>query len=167
LDSFEKVDLAIFSIDDPPSCWVTHDYTAIKGGQDFEVQLAAAAAESRAGKAAHLNPDVSLDNVLLLLSTSAQRVRRGEELSAHGFLAMAADMIVSLEKRRWGPGLDADLLDPRRRLERAHPELAQVLREALFAPPGPGIDVLAKYISRRHREFMSEGQLRALEHLLA
>ena len=166
LDSFEKFDLAIFPIDDPTSRWVVHDYTVIKGDADFELQLAAAAAESRAKRAAHLNPDGSIDNVLLLLGTAAQRVRRGEELSAHGFLGMAADMIVSLEKRRWGPGPDADLLDPRRRLEKTHEELARVLQEALFVPPVVGVGVLARYVSRRHRESMNEGQVKTLEHLL-
>jgi len=166
LDGFQKVDFAIFSIDDPPSCWVVHDYTVLKGDREFEMQLARAAAESRARKAAHLNPDVSLDNVLLLLVTGSQRVRRGEELSAHALLAMAAEMIVSLEKRRWGAGADADLLDPHRRLERSHGELAGVLHDALFVPPDRGIDVLAKYLSRRHCESMDEGQVRVLEHLL-
>jgi hypothetical protein len=166
LDSFEKFDFAIFSIDDPTSRWVVHDYLVIKGDADFEMQLATAAEESRAKRAAHLNSDVSIDNVLLLLTTAAQRIRRGEELSAHGFLAMAADMIVSLEKRRWGPGPDADLLDPRRRLEKTHGELARVLHDVLFVPPVVGIGVLAGYVSWRHRESMGEGQIKALEHLL-
>lgn len=30
LDTFEKIDLAIFSIDDPPSSWVVHDFKLIR-----------------------------------------------------------------------------------------------------------------------------------------
>jgi hypothetical protein len=166
LDSFEKIDLAIFSADDPPSRWVIHDYKVLKGDQEFEIQLARAAAESRANKAVHLNPDVSIDNILLLLTTALQRVRRGEELSAHAFLTMAGEMIVSLEKRHRGAGPDADLLDPRRRLERTHSDLAMVLHRTLFVSPNLGINILATYMSERHRESMGEGQVRALEHLL-
>ncbi len=164
--NFEKLDLAIYSVDDPPSRWVIHDYKVLKGDRSFEMQLAMAAADTQADKAAHLNPDVSLDNVLLLLATAVQRVRRGEELSAHAFLAMASDMVVGLEKRQSGPGPNADLLDPRRRLERTHPELAAVLREALFVPPDRGIAAIAVYLSNRQRNSMSEGQAEALERLL-
>ena len=46
LDSFEKIDLAIFSADDLPSLWLIHDYKVLKGDQEFEIQLAKAAAES-------------------------------------------------------------------------------------------------------------------------
>lgn len=166
LASFEKIDLAIFAVDDPPSRWVVHDYKILKGDQDFEIQLAKAAAESRTSRAAHLNPDVSIDNVLLLLATAFQRVQRGEALSAHALLAMASEMVVSLEKRQWGAGPDADVLDPRRRLERTHRELAMVLHESLFVWPDRGINTLTAYLSRRHGEFMSEGQTRVLEHLL-
>ena len=44
---------------------------------------------------------------------------------------MAGEMIVSLEKRQSGAGPDADLLDPRRRLERTHSELAMVLHKSM------------------------------------
>src|SRR5207248_2108524 len=91
LEDFEKIDLAIFSIDDPPATWVVHDYRVLKGGQAFEAQLAAAAADSHATRAAHLNSDISMGNVLLLLAAASQRVGRGEALSAHGFVAMASD----------------------------------------------------------------------------
>lgn len=166
LDSFEKIDLAIFSIDDPPSLWVIQDYKVLKGEQDFETQLAMAAAECRAKKTAHLNPDVSIDNVLLLLATARQRVYRGEELSAHAFVATAGEMIVCVERRQWGAAADADVLDPWRRLERTQSELAKVLHESLFIPPERGINVLAKYMSRQHRQSMGQGQVRVLEHLL-
>jgi hypothetical protein len=166
LDSFEKIDLAIFSIDDPPSLWVIHDYKILKGDQDFEMQLAVAAAECRVKKTAHLNPDMSIDNVLLLLSTAMERVYRGEELSAHASVTMAGEMIICVERSQQGAGPDADVLDPRRRLERTESELAKVLHESLFVPPERGIKVLAKYMSRRHREFMGQGQVRVLEHLL-
>ena len=125
-----------------------------------------AAAECRTKKAAHLDPEVSMDNILLLLATAAHRVRRGEELSAHAFLAMASDMVVSLEKRQRGAGPDADLLDPRRRLERTHSQLAMVLHEALFISPARGIIVLAGYMSERHRESMRNEQVLVLGRLL-
>src|SRR5437016_74977 len=59
LDSFEKIDLAIFSVDDPSSSWVIHDYKVLKGDDGFEARLAMAAKDTRNTKAVHLNPDVS------------------------------------------------------------------------------------------------------------
>lgn len=165
LETFEKIDFAIFSTNDPPSRWVIHDFKLIKGDREFEIQLAMAAAESRERKAAHLNPDVSIDNILLLLATAVQRVYRGEELSAHAFVAMAGQMLASVERRERRAEPDADLLDPWRRIERTHSELAKILHESLFAPPERGINVLAKYISQRHRQSMGEAQVRALKHL--
>lgn len=166
LDSFEKVDLAIFSIEDEPSRWVVHDFRVIKGDRQFEVDLLESVASTREKKAAHRNPDVSIDNVILLMATAVERVHRGERLSAHGFVAMAGQMLASLEKRSGGTGADADLLDPFRRLERTHSELAGVLHESLFSPPERGIRSLVKYISTRHGEGLERRQTQALEWLL-
>ena len=149
LEDFAKIDLAIFSAADSPSLWVVHDYRVVKGGGEFEAQLAAAARQSREGRAAHRNPDVHLDNVILLLVTAWQRVKRGEDLSAHAFLAMAADMVVSLEKRLHGVEATDDLLDPRRRLEQTRAALARALHQCLFSPPDRGVPLLAKYLTDR------------------
>ena len=166
LEDFAKIDLAIFSAADSPSLWVVHDYRVVKGGSEFEAQLAAAARQSRDGRAAHRNPDVSMDNVILLLVTAWQRVKRGEELSAHGFLAMAADMVVSLEKRLHGVEATDDLLDPRRRLEQTRAALARALHQCLFKPPDRGIPLLAKHLTERYGKSLSAEQARALRHLL-
>lgn len=128
-------------------------------------QLAAAARQSRDSRVAHANPDVSLDNVTLLLVTAWQRVKRGEELSAHGFLAMAADMVVSLEKRLHGLQTGDDLLDPRRRLERTRGTLAGVLHQCLFNAPDRGIPLLAKHLTERYGEALGAKQARILQHL--
>jgi len=166
LEDFKKIDLAIFDAADSPSLWVVHDYQVIKGGSEFEAQLAAAALRSREGRSAHRNPDVSLDNVILLLVTAWQRVKRGEQLSAHSFLAMAADMLVSLEKRLHGVEDADDLLDPRRRLEQTRASLAHALHQCLFSPPDRGVPHLAGYLSDRYGEGLTAEQARVLRYLL-
>ena len=163
---FEKLDLAIFSAEDPPSKWMVHDYRVVKGNSDFEAQLAKAAGDCRASKAAHLNHDICIDNILLLLITALTRVNRGELLSAHAFVVMSADMILSLERRDHPAEADADVLDPRRRLEKNRSEVASALHESLFVPPDRGIKRLGQYLWTRHRQSLVEGQLRALECLL-
>lgn len=165
LDDLEKLDLAIFSAAESPANWVVHDYTIIKGDDEFEAQLARAAEVARSAKAAHRNPDVSIDNILLLMITAWKRVQRGELLSAHAFLAMAADMLICLERRSRILEADADVLDPRRRLEKNHGELARGLQDCLFGPPGGGIQRLGEYLGARHRGSMTTGQIQTLEHL--
>jgi hypothetical protein len=59
LSDFQKIDLAIFSADDPSSRWVVQDYEVIKGGEAFEAQIAEAAKATHRKAAAPLNPDVS------------------------------------------------------------------------------------------------------------
>jgi hypothetical protein len=165
LSDLQKLDLALFAADDPPSRWVVHDYEVIKGGDDFTAQLAAAAQATREKMAAHLNPDVSTDNILLLLVTASHRTRRGELLSAQSFLAMASDMVIALERRRGGVDASADLLDPRRRLERLQPALAGVIQECLFASPRKGITRLARYLAAEHSATLDDGQLQVLGYL--
>src|SRR5262245_8810842 len=115
LRGHEKIDLAIFSIDDSSTNWIVHDYNVIKGDEHFEAELALAAIATRENRAAHRNPDVSMDNVLLLLMTAVHRVGRSEQLSAHAFIAMACEMVISLVRRQYGVQKSDDLLDPRRR----------------------------------------------------
>jgi predicted nucleotidyltransferase len=166
LDDFQKIDLGIFPADEPSSRWVIQDYEIIKGGEDFEARLAAAATLTREKKAAHLNPDVCMDNVLLLLVTAQHRVSRGEELSAHAWVAMASDMLVALETRQQGPDGEADLLDLRRRLERRRPTLAAVLQECLFGPPASGLRTLARYLETAHNAALTDKQRQVLSWLL-
>jgi predicted nucleotidyltransferase len=166
LDDFQKIDIAIFPADSPSSRWVVQDYEVIKGGEDFEAQLAEAATTTRQKTAAHLNPDVSIDNVLLLLVTASHRVGRGELLSAHSFIAMASDMVMALETRQHGVDAAADLLDSRRRLERLQPALANVIHECLFVPPGTGIVRLTRYLATAHQALFDERHLRILDYLL-
>jgi hypothetical protein len=166
LDDFQKIDLAIFPADGPSSRWVVHDYEIIKGSEDFEAQLAEAAKTTREKTAVHLNPDVSIDNVLLLLVTASHRARRGELLSAHGFIAMASDMVMALGTRQRGVDASTDLLDPRRRLERLQPALANVIHECLFVLPDIGIVRLTRYLATAHRALLDERHLRVLDYLL-
>lgn len=167
LRGFDKIDLAIFSIDEAPGRWVVHSYRVLKGGGDFSAQLSTAAAHVRDHQAVHLNPDLSIDNVLLLLTTALSRVRRGEELSAHAFVARAGDMVIALERRQQGPEAGADLLDPRRRLEQSRPQLATVMQESLFAPPGRGIVSLARYVAERYGATAGGEHQEVLAYLLA
>ncbi|RMF58835.1 MAG: hypothetical protein D6743_17200 [Calditrichaeota bacterium] len=163
---FQKIDIAIFSADDPPSHWVVQDYEVIKGSEDFEALLAEAAKKTRQKDATHLNPDVSMDNVLLLLVTASHRIGRGEFLSAHSFVAEASDMVIALETREHGVDATADLLDPRRRLERRQPQLASLIHECLFAPPRAGLARLAQYLMSAHQAALNEGQLQVLRYVL-
>ena len=165
LSDFQKIDLAIFSTDDSPSDWVVQHYQIIKGDDRFESQLAGAAMRSRDHSAAHLNPDVSLDNILLLLATAFARVARGEFLSAQSFLTMAADMLIALERRNRQVDGETDVLDPRRRIERLQPQLAGTLHECLFAPPGSGVVRLAQHVATAYGGLLDPYQLRVLEHL--
>ena len=166
LDDFQKIDLAIFAVTDPTSLWVVHDYETIKGGADFETQLAEATENTRQKLAAHLNPDISTDNLLLLLVTAHHRAGRGELLSAHHFLGMACEMVIALETRRSGVRGEADLLDPQRRLERLSPTLAGVIHESLFCLPAIGIPHLAQYLTVGHPAALTENHHRVLDYLI-
>jgi hypothetical protein len=161
----QKIDLAIFAVEDPPSQWVIHDYQIIKGGPDFEAQLAQSAKATREDRAVHLNPDISLDNVLLLLVTAHHRTNRGELLSAHQFLAMACDMAIALQANHGEAGTERDFLDPRRRLEKTDPSLASAIHQCLFATPQHGITQLARYLSTSLRTNLSANQLQILTDL--
>jgi len=166
LNDFRKIDIAIFSTDDPPSRWVIHEYEVIKGDEKFQERLADAAAQTRQKSAAYLNPDLSVDNVLLLLVTACHRVGRGELLSAHGFVSMACDMLIALEVRERGAHPNADLLDPRRRLELQNPRLAVRIHECLFGAPGAGIYGLARHLSDAHRDRLTEAHMKVVNYLL-
>jgi hypothetical protein len=107
-----------------------------------------------------------MDNILLLLITALTRVNKGELLSAHAFVAKSADMILSLERRQDPAEADADVLDPRRRVEKNRLEVASTLHESLFVSPDRGIKRLGQYLWTRHRQSLVEGQLRVLECLL-
>lgn len=165
-DDFEKADLAIFSLAEPPSAWVVHDFQILKGGAAFADKLAAAAAHTRTERAAHHNPDASLDNVLLLLATAQRRRQRGELLSAHHLLAMAADLFLAYRHQHTSLPEEADWLDPRRRLEHTTPALAQRLHQALFAAPDAGIPTLAQILTDRYGSTLTEAQRRVVAHLL-
>jgi hypothetical protein len=165
LESFEKVDLAIFPADADPALWVVQDYRRIKGDDIFELRLATAAATTERHHAAHRNRDASIDNILLLLATARLRVERGEDLSAHGLVGMAAAMLAALERRERGMEPGGDTVDPWRRLETARPELARVLQECLFAPPSEGILRMARHMAQTHEGCLNEGQAKALRHL--
>ena len=165
LEDFQKIDFAIFATDEPSSKWVIHDYEIVKNSDGFTAQLAEAAKRTREKAAAHLNPDVCLDNVLLLLVTASQRVARGELLSAHSFLALACDMMITMEMRPPGPDSAADLLDPRRRLEQLRPERAATIHECLFAPPAIGITRLARDLATAHRAEFSGPHSKVLDYL--
>jgi hypothetical protein len=165
LDNFDKVDLAIVSPGEAPSSWVVLHYEVIKGDHDFEARLASAAAETRRTRAAQRNPDACMNNLLLLLTTAAQRVRRGEDLRAHAFLSMAGDMLLAIESRTRDAPECADVIDLRRRLERVDPDLGRILHECLFGPPRVGAVRMARYLSDSHGGQMSREQVAVLRHI--
>jgi len=165
LEDLEKIDLALFSVDHSPQLWIVHDYRMVKGTRTFEDRLAEAALATRTVKAEHLRGDVNMDSAVLLLLTAWKRAQRGEELSAHGSLAMAADMVASLERRQRGIEEGADLLDPWRRLEKTRGDLAAVLHQCLFTHPAEGIPRLAKFLAGQRAENVTREQARVLRHI--
>jgi len=165
MDDMFKLDLAIHSLEDPHTDWVVQDFDVIKGGVEFQQQLESARSATIHDRSAHSNPDVSIDNVLLLLSTALKRIVRGEDLSAHTLISMAADMLVCLDIRNREIDSGSDLLDPRRRLEISNPSLAGVLNGALFVHPRDGIKRLALHISG-YRDTMLPAQVKVMENLL-
>lgn len=162
---FRKLDIAIFQDDEPETTWVVQDYEVVKGGAEFEAELAAAATHTREQTAAHLNPDVSIDNILLLLVTAFHRVRRGELLSAHNLVSMASDMLIALEGRNAVKTPAYDLLDPRRRIESLQPPLASEIQAAVFVSPVIGVARLASYLKVTQGAVMNEGHLKVVAYL--
>ena len=165
MDDMFKLDLAIHALEDPPTDWIVQDFDVIKGGVEFERQLESARDATTRDRPAHLNPDVSIDNVLLLLCTALKRSIRGEDLSAHSLISMAADMLVCLDLQNRGIPARSDLLDPRRRLEMSNPSLANVLAGALFVPPRNGISRLALHVAG-YRDTMDPALMRIVERLI-
>lgn len=165
IDGFDRIDFAIHSAEDAAANWVVHDYQVIKGDATFAALLAAAARDAVGKKAAHLSADACVDNVLLLLVTALERVKRGELLSAHSFLSTAGDMVLALERRHGGVEKGADLLDPRRRIEHGNAALARVLHDSLFVAPAQGIRSLTDYLSHRQWATSTPQQLRVLAYL--
>ena len=165
LADHEKVDLALFSADDPAADWVVHDYRVIKGDAGFETRLAAAKARTRERTASYLDPDRSGANVLLP-TTATKRSGRGERLSAHGFLTTAADLLLALGRRKQNVEAQADLLNPRRRLEQRRPAAAEAMHASLFVPPEEGVRALARYLGDQHRGDLMDPEGLVLKQLL-
>jgi hypothetical protein len=166
LSGLEKLDLAIFAHDSSSSEWVVHDFEIVKGDEALSDRLAAARTATRGERAQHLKLENSMANLLLLLVSARSRISRGESLSAHAYVAMAADMLASIDRRTHGASADDDLLDVRRRIETTRPVLAKLLHESLFAPPDQGVMRLCEHLSQSCRAAMDAGQTRALEDLL-
>jgi hypothetical protein len=100
--------------------------------------------------AAASRPD-GLPRLCEVVWTATERHLRGEHLSARRYLDdFGVDRLLALvaahAPRRGEPA--GDLLDPRRRLERRHPELASELRE-LLALPVPAAAARMLRIARR------------------
>lgn len=165
-DDFQKLDAAIFAVEEDPTNWVVQQWQIVKGGDDFATKLCRAAQHTRERLAAHLNPDVSVDNVLLLIFGTLSRARRRELASAHSLLSMACDMLVALESQRTGVGESADLLDVRRRLEQWNPALAGVIHGCLFDRPDAGAVHLARYVATRCEGQADQSRREVLRYLL-
>jgi len=112
LSDLQKIDFAIFSADDPSSQWVVHDYQIIKGGKDFEAQLAKAVKATQQKAATHLNPDVSTDNYKEAVGRSASP--NGPFVDENGTSMMNGGGTVLLESdANWvGTGGGTAYLDP-------------------------------------------------------
>lgn len=166
-EGLDRLDMTIYGVSEPATDWVLSGYAIIKGAEEFKMELDSAVTASLAGRAVHEDPDVSAGNVVLLLATAAQRVQRGEELSAHAFLSAACDMVAALERRRAGIEPGADLLDSRRRVELSRPSMAAALHRSLFCRPEQGLCRLAEYVSRALEASLAPGHSRALRDLVA
>jgi hypothetical protein len=142
-----------------PSTWVIQLHRLIKGNVDYNAQFIAAEAETGRARSVHLSPDTSIDNLLMLLVTVRRRSQRGEESSAHAWLAAAWDMIICLCRKRNGVSVMTDLLDARRRVETEHPALAAALHRSLFGRPGEGVIFMVEYL-----QALLDGKRVALAH---
>ena len=138
-----------------------------QGRRRIRVEARRRSAAHPISRAVHSNPDASLTNVLLLLTTAWHRDQRGEEISAHGFLQVACDMTVCLFRQRHGVEPSTDLLDPHRRLETEHPALAGVLHQCLFNRPRQGIAYLSQQLTQWFAAELSESQRTILRRLRA
>lgn len=132
----------------------------IKGDSGDDAQFAAAEGETARARAVHLNSDASIDNLLMLLVTAWRRSQRGEESSAHAWLAAAWDMIICICGKRNGVSATTDLLDARRRVETEHPVLAAALHRSLFGRPGEGVIFMVEYLQALLDGELSDAQRR-------
>ena len=84
----------------------------------------------------HAISEVACDpiNLAIVVLTAGQRVQRGELVNATGLLAAAADMALKMLATTHNWEL-TDPLDPRRRLEHLHPDVAKELSGILTASP--------------------------------
>ena len=165
LEDFSRIDLAIYDISESPSSWVIQHHQLIKGTIDNNAQFDAAENITTRSRAVHLNSDASIDNLLMLLVTARRRAQRGEESSAHAWLAAAWDMTVSLFRKCNGVGARTDLLDTRRRIESEHPALAAALQRSLFGRPEEGVSLLVEYLKTFLDGRLSDAQRRVLAYL--
>lgn len=165
LEDWSRIDLAIHHVSESPSSWVVQHYRLIKGDIGDDARFVVAEDETVRARAVHLNADVSIDNLLMLLVTARRRSQRGEEGSAHAWLAAAWDMTIGLCRKRYGVGATTDLLDARRRVETEHPALAAALHRSLFGRPGEGVTLLVEYLLAMWDGELSEVQRRVLAYL--
>ncbi len=161
LDDFGKVDLAVYAQTEDQQPWVVVAYDIVKDAPGFRADLDAAMARTHGDKAARNDPDVTVDNLVLLLSTATQRCLRGEYLSAHGALNLAGYALLALEAR----ARDVDIFDARRHAEQWAPDLAQLLHTCLFNAPTQGARALVAHVLST--QTLNDGQRRVLDHLRA
>ena len=90
----------------------------------------------------------------ILIWTAYGRAVRGELLSARTFLELAADVLLNLlcVHTSLGRLSSVDTLDPRRRLERNNPRLAQELLSILMNEPLPACQQLLSFAEKELRE---------------
>jgi hypothetical protein len=97
--------------------------------------------------------------------TARRRGQRGEESSAHAWLAAAWDMTICLCRKRDGVSVTTDLLDTRRRIETEHPALAAALQRSLFGRPEQGVSLLIEYLKTFLAGELSDALRRVLAYL--
>ena len=90
----------------------------------------------------------------ILVWTAYGRAVRGEFLSARTFLELATDVLLNLHCVHTSLGRlsSVDSLDPRRRLERNNPRLAQELLSILTNEPLPACQQLLSFAEKELRE---------------
>lgn len=86
-------------------------------------------------------------NLGIVIVTAAQRLQRGEVVSALSLIAAAVDIALHVLAAASPLAASADPLDPRRRLEKLRPATAREIASILSSPPGRAIDELLVFVN--------------------
>ena len=129
-----KAEYAVFDHEEAKSGMIERFDVAIDR-QDITSLARSIQEESRKRRSTQLESADALENFCLLMWSAWERTARGEMLSARHYLGAGIDSLLSLLVAHAGSEVStADFLDPRRRLERTHPEWATEIERCCQLP---------------------------------